>query len=105
MKTYVYKKVSFGRIPKRHQPVGWHLYEQNLFVYFFKLRSYRQKDRKISSNITKKLKENKFSLFWCCKKNYSKENETYHNILIINSLSEICMSLKLRKKTNSMIHW
>ena len=57
IKLYVYKKARLGRIPKRHQRVGWNFHDQNLFVYFFKLRSYRQMNRKNSPNITKKLKE------------------------------------------------
>ena len=57
---YVYNKVRLGRISKRNQPepVGWHLHEQNLFVYFLNQdhKDKRKKDRKISSNITKKTK-------------------------------------------------
>ena len=35
MKLNVYNLVRLGRILKSHQPVGWHLYEQNSFVQFF----------------------------------------------------------------------
>ena len=72
-KMYVYNKVRLRRIPKRHQPVGWHLHEfQNLFVYLFKLRSYKQK---FSSNITKKTKRKKiFVLVLSNKQNKMSKN-------------------------------
>ena len=59
MKLYIYHLVRLRRIPKKHQVVGWHLQQHNLFVYFIKLRSSRQKEGKVSSKI-KKQKENLF---------------------------------------------
>ena len=43
MKLYVYSKVRFGRIPKRHQPVGWHLQVLVISKVSFQAKGQQQK--------------------------------------------------------------
>ena len=85
-----------------HQPVGWQLLEPNLFAYFFKLSSYRQRNAKVLQTSQKtKREKNLFVLVLSNKQNkiskqyYNKGMEIYHHVLKNCLLSQIYRSFIL----------
>ena len=60
MILYVHNSVRLGRKPKRHQPVGEHFRDQNLFAYFFKFELYIQYSKRTAKIIQNEKKKNYF---------------------------------------------